>query len=63
MEPQPTPPAPQKRSQCPTCFTINLLKHLPAAKKQQRDDGWHVTCALCGSVYSWREPQTLPRAA
>ena len=53
----------REHSQCPSCFTINLFKHLPAAKKQKQDDGWRLTCALCGNVYRWLEPQRLPRAA
>ncbi len=44
-------PGVQKGAQCPSCFTFNLLHHLPEHRKQQRSFGVEVTCALCGTRY------------
>jgi|GEM_PF-4855002 len=39
-------------AQCPSCFTYNLLDHLPEAKKRSRGErAWELQCALCGSEF------------
>ena len=52
-------PAVQKGVQCPSCFTFNLLHHLPEDRKQQRPFGIEVTCALCGMRYPAESPADL----
>ncbi len=46
-------PAPGKPrgAQCPSCFTYNLLKHLPDNRKFSNAGGWELKCALCGDWY------------
>jgi hypothetical protein len=41
----------QEGAQCPNCFTLNLLQHLPENRKRERLSGIEVTCALCGTEY------------
>jgi hypothetical protein len=48
--------AAQKGAQCPSCFTFNLLHHLPEKRKQHRHFGIEVTCALCGTRFPVEKP-------
>jgi hypothetical protein len=49
-------PAAQKGAQCPSCFTFNLLQHLPEHRKQGSPIGVELTCALCGTIYRAKRP-------
>lgn len=50
-------------AQCPSCFTFNLLDHLPATKKRPLDGAnWDLQCALCGHEYPLL-PHSAPAAA
>ncbi len=44
-------PGKPRGAQCPSCFTYNLLKHLPENKKVANPSGWELKCALCGDRY------------
>jgi len=48
-----------KAAQCPSCFTFNHPEYLPEQKKQTRDSGLLLTCAVCGTPYQ----HTTPKAA
>jgi hypothetical protein len=48
-----------KAAQCPNCFSFNHPEYLPEKKKQRSDDGFLLTCAVCGTPYG----TSLPHAA
>ncbi len=50
-----TAPGSPPGAQCPSCFTFNLLRHLPENRKSHSAAGVELTCALCGARYKVRE--------